>query len=39
MALLYIAMTCNTNDEAASGAYAKYIEDVPPKIKPLSLIS
>lgn len=36
MALLYIAMTCNTNDEAASGAYAKYIEDVPPKIKPLS---
>lgn len=36
MALLYIAMTCNTDDEEASGAYTKFIEDVPPKIKPLA---
>jgi len=36
MALLYIAMTCNTDDEEASGAYTKFIESVPPKIKPLA---
>lgn len=33
---LYIAMTCKTDDATASGAWAKYIEDVPPKLKPAS---
>ncbi|MEM8757440.1 MAG: M3 family oligoendopeptidase [Planctomycetota bacterium] len=34
-ALLYIGMTCNTDDEQAAGAYAKFIETVPPMAKPL----
>ncbi len=36
MALLYIAMTCNTSDEKAASAYTKFIEEIPPKIKPLA---
>ncbi len=35
-ALLYIAMTCNTNDEAASKAYTHFIETIPPKLKPIA---
>ena len=34
-ALLFIAMTCNTDDESASKAYASFVETVPPKVKPL----
>ncbi|GJQ30753.1 MAG: oligoendopeptidase F [Phycisphaerae bacterium] len=34
-ARLYIAMTCNTEDEGAQQAYARYIEDVAPKLTPL----
>jgi oligoendopeptidase F len=33
---LYITMTCDTEDKAASAAYAAYIEEVEPKLKPLS---
>lgn len=33
-ARLYINMTCDTGDEAASGAYRRYIEEVAPKLKP-----
>lgn len=35
-ALLYINMTCDTSDTAASAAYLKLIEEVVPKIKPLN---
>ena len=35
-AMLYIAMTCDTEDKATQQAYSAYIEDVPPKFKPLS---
>lgn len=35
-ALLYIAMTCNTDDEAASRAYTHFIETVPPRLKPIA---
>lgn len=35
-ALLYIAMTCNTDDEAASKAYTSFIETVPPRLKPIA---
>lgn len=35
-AALYIAMTCRTDDERAAGDYARYIEEVPPKLRPLS---
>lgn len=34
-ALLYIAMTCNTDDERAAQAYTKFIETIPPAIKPI----
>lgn len=34
-ALLYIAMTCNTDDERAAKAYADFIETVPPAVKPI----
>lgn len=34
-ARLYIAMTCNTDDEAAQLAYATYVEQVTPKLSPL----
>lgn len=33
---LYIAMTCHTEDKAKQEAYARYIETVPPKLKPLA---
>lgn len=32
---LYIAMTCDTEDKAAQEAYTRYIETVPPLMKPL----
>lgn len=35
-ARLSIAMTCQTDNEQASGAYARYIEEVPPKLRPAS---
>ncbi len=35
-ALLYIAMTCRTEDAATQGAYSAYVTDVPPKYKPVS---
>ena len=35
-AVLYIAMTCHTEDEAAQRAYTSYIETVPPLLKPLA---
>lgn len=35
-ASLYIAMTCRTDDEAASGAYAKYIDEIPPRLRPIA---
>ena len=35
-ARLYINMTCHTDDPAAQQAYLTYIENVPPRIKPLS---
>lgn len=35
-AALYIAMTCHTDDEAASGAYTRYVESVPPRLRPLA---
>lgn len=35
-ALLYIGMTCHTEDEARQKAYAEFIENVAPKVKPLS---
>ena len=34
-ALLYIAMTCNTDDERAAKAYTQFIETIPPAIKPI----
>ena len=33
---LYIAMTCRTDDPATADAWAAYIEQVPPKLKPVS---
>lgn len=33
---LYIAMTCRTDDERASGAYTRYIDEVPPMLRPLA---
>lgn len=35
-ALLYIAMTCNTDDQAAADAYTRFIETVPPRLKPIA---
>ncbi len=35
-ALLYIAMTCSTEDERTQGAYSRYVREVPPKMKPLN---
>lgn len=35
-ARLYVAMTCNTDDKAASQAYLAFIEQVEPRLKPLS---
>ncbi len=31
---LYITMTCKTDDTAASGAWTRYLDDVPPRMKP-----
>jgi len=33
-AILYINMTCHTDNEAAQKAFADYIQSVPPRIKP-----
>jgi oligoendopeptidase F len=33
-ARLYITMTCNTGDEAAQKAYARFVEDVAPRLTP-----
>ncbi len=33
---LSIAMTCQTDDPEKAGAYSKYIEEVPPKLRPAS---
>ncbi|MBS0187268.1 MAG: M3 family oligoendopeptidase [Planctomycetes bacterium] len=33
---LYIAMTCSTEDQQAQAAYATFIEDIIPRIKPLA---
>jgi oligoendopeptidase F len=33
---LYINMTCHTDDESASGAWSRYIEEVPPRLRPMS---
>lgn len=35
-AMLSIAMTCQTDDPEKAGAYARYIEEVPPRLRPLS---
>ncbi len=34
--ILYIQMTCNTSDTAIAGAYTKFIETVPPAVKPVN---
>ena len=34
--ILYIRMTCHTDDQAIAGAYTKFIETVPPAIKPIN---
>jgi oligoendopeptidase F len=31
---LYITMTCRTDDAGASGAWTRYLDDVPPRVKP-----
>ncbi|MBL9032699.1 MAG: M3 family oligoendopeptidase [Phycisphaerae bacterium] len=31
---LYISMTCHTDDAEAAGAFTRYIETIPPKLKP-----
>lgn len=33
---LYIAMTCNTEDQEVQGAYARYVEEVAPRVKLLA---
>lgn len=33
---LYIAMTCRTDDPDAAGAYSRYVETIPPRLKPLA---
>jgi oligoendopeptidase F len=35
---LYIAMTCHTEDKAAQAAYTRFVETIPPKIKPLAFV-
>ncbi len=34
--ILYIRMTCQTDDKAIAAAYTKFIETVPPAIKPIN---
>jgi oligoendopeptidase F len=31
---LYIAMTCHTEDKGVQQAYAKFVEEIPPRLKP-----
>ncbi|MEO1128107.1 MAG: M3 family oligoendopeptidase [Planctomycetota bacterium] len=33
---LYIRMTCHTDDDGATNAWTAYLDEVPPKLKPLS---
>ncbi|MFM9956581.1 MAG: M3 family oligoendopeptidase [Phycisphaerales bacterium] len=33
---LYITMTCRTDDKEASGAWTRYLDEVPPRLKPAS---
>ena len=33
---LYIAMTCHTDDPAHAGAWTAYLDEVPPRLKPVS---
>ncbi len=35
-AMLYITMSCHTDDKEANDAYTTYIENIPPRAKPLS---
>ncbi len=32
---LYIAMTCRTDDEATVGAYTRFVETIPPRLRPI----
>lgn len=34
-ARLYITMSCNTDSAAANAAYTKYVETIPPRLKPV----
>lgn len=34
--ILYIRMTCQTDDKAIAGAYTKFIETIPPATKPIN---
>jgi oligoendopeptidase F len=34
--ILYIRMTCKTDDPAIAGAYTKFVETIPPAIKPIN---
>lgn len=33
---LYITMTCRTDDAAANGAWTRYLDEVPPRLRPAS---
>jgi oligoendopeptidase F len=33
---LYIAMTCHTEDKAAQEGYTRYVETIPPLLKPMT---
>jgi oligoendopeptidase F len=33
---LYISMTCHTDDESISGAWSAYLDEVPPRLKPVA---
>lgn len=35
-AMLSIAMTCQTDDAEKAGAYTRYLEEVPPRLRPLA---
>ena len=34
--ILYIRMTCQTDDPKIAGAYTKFVETIPPAIKPIN---
>jgi len=34
--ILYIRMTCQTDDPAIAGAYTKFVETIPPAVKPVN---